>query len=645
LLVCSLPAFQPALFSQTTRGDQLPSATKSEGLTDAEPGRLGRYRGSEARGVKLYDTTRIDSLIRAGTLYLSLRDAIALAIENNLDVEYQRLTPLIGESDLMRTRAGGISRGVPSNILQGPSGLGSSAVGSGAATAGISGAATQTDLTNQLTSGTSVPAAGPQTSASGPAIPALDPAIVGAAGWNRSNRPQTNTFITGTNAIIGSSTVGELGVRKGFLFGGTGSLGFDGTRQNTNNLRSDINPSTSGGLSFSFTQPLLQGFGSAVNGRYIRIAKNNRRVSDLVFEQQLLTTVYSVIRLYWDLVALTGEVRVQRESLSLSERLLNENRQQQEAGTLAPIDVVRTRASVASVRRDLTVAETRVRQQETILKDYLTRGTVDSTLFNALRIVPTDSVGDPPTDPIQPIQDLVAEARSHRPDLLQVSLQVDNSKIALTGSRNALLPNVDLVVNARSNALYGTLNPTPPPGSGTGGTDLIRTPDPSFLGGAGTGLSQIFGAQFADYGAQIQVNIPILNRAARADYARDRIAVSQQQIRLQQLEKQIRVDVVNALIAVEQSRAAWTAAKEARDFQAQSLEAEREKYKVGVSTNYLLIQYQRDLVQAESAEVTALTDYAKARAALDRATGALLDKMGISIVDAYRGSLPVSPRP
>jgi len=599
------------------------------------PGSLGRYRESPPTTVKLTDSTRIDSLVRAGTLYLSLRDAIALAIENNLDVEYQRLTPLIGESDLLRTRAGGISRGVPSNIVQGPSGLGSSAVGSGAATAAV-----QTDLTNQLTSGTSVPAAGPQTSASGPAIPAFDPAIVGTAGWNRTNRPQTNTFITGTNAIIGSNTVGDLGIRKGFLFGGTASLGFDTTRQNTNNLRADINPSTSGGLAFSFAQPLLRGFGTSVNGRYIRIARNNRRVSDLVFEQQLLTTVYSVIRLYWDLVALNGEVRVQRQSLELSERLLTENQQQLEAGTLAPIDVVRTRASVASVRRDLTVAETRVRQQETILKDYLTRGAVDSALFGPLRVVPTDTVDNPAQEAIRPVQDLVTEARSHRPDLLQASLQLDSSKIALTGSRNGLLPSVDLVVNARSNSLFGSVNPVPPPGAEAGGSELIRTPDPSFLGGIGTGLSQIFGAQFADYGAQIQVNIPILNRAARADYARDRIAVSQQQIRLQQVEKQIRVDVVNALIAVEQSRAAWQAAREAREFQSQSLEAEREKYRVGVSTNYLLIQYQRDMVQSESAEVTALADYAKARAALDRATGGLLDRLGISIVDAYRGQLP-----
>lgn len=583
--------------------------------------------------VRFSDTNRIESLIRAGSLYLSLRDAISLAIENNLDVEFQRLTPLIGDADLLRTQAGGVSRGVPSTILQGPASLGSSAVGSGAATAGISGAV-QTDLTNQLSSGTSAPAVSPQSTASGPSVPVLDPAIVGSGGWSRTNRPQTNTFLTGTNAIIASSASGNLGIQKGFLFGGTGSLGFDSTRQNTNNLRADINPSTNGGLALNYVQPLLRGFGTGVNSRYIRIARNNRKVSDLVFEQQLLTTVYSVIRLYWDLVALNGEVRVQRESLGLIERQLNENQQQLEAGTLAPIDVVRTRASVAAARRDLTVAETRVRQQETLLKDYLTRGTVDSTLLAPLRVTPTDTVEEPAQEAVRPMQDLVAEARKHRPDLQQAAIQVDNSRITLTGSRNGLLPEVDLVLSGRSNALYGVVNPATPPA--TGGGALVRTPDPGVLGGLGTGLGQIFGAQFADYSAQIQVNIPILNRAARADYDRDRIAVTQQQIRLQQVEKQVRVDVVNALIAVEQSRAAYAAAREAREFQQQSLEAEREKYKIGVSTNYLIIQYQRDLVQAESAEVTALTDYAKASATLDRATGGLLDRYGISVADAVK---------
>ncbi|HYO84456.1 MAG TPA: TolC family protein, partial [Bryobacteraceae bacterium] len=447
-------------------------------------------------------------------------------------------------------------------------------------------------------------------------------------------------------AITATSGSGDLRLQKGFLLGGTASAGFDTTRQNTNNLRADINPATSGGLALSYVQPLLRGFGLAVNNRYIRIANNNRQVADLVFEQQVTTTAYTVTRLYWDLVTLTGQAAVQRQTLALAERLLAENIQQEQAGTLAPIDVTRARAEVARARRDLTVAETSLRQQETILKDYLTRGTVDSARLMTVRVVATDNIPSPDVEPVTPIQDLVETARGRRPEVLQAGLQTENARIALTGSRSSLLPALDLVVNARSSSLVGSVN-TLPPASGTGGGTgtSLRQPDPAFIGGFGTGISQLFGARFPDYSAEVQLTIPILNRIARADHARDQLAVRQQQIRTQQLEKQLRVEIVNALIAVEQSRAALQSALEARTLQEQSLDAERERYAVGASTNFLVIQYQRDLAVAQQTEVVALSDYAKARAALQRATGTLLDQFGISIVDAFRENLPRSEAP
>ena len=632
------------LSAQTTGGPPLPAGSLDRsGRPDS--GGLGRYRPFNLPGNDPNDSPRIDPLVRAGSLYLSLRDAIALAIENNLDVDYQRLTPLIAESDLLRAQSGSVARGVPSSVREGPSGLGS---GGGTAQTGQTispgqGSTPQAEQNNGFTSNPSVPASGPQTSATGPAVPNLDPTLVGSLNWGRTNRPQTNTFITGTNALTNTSNSGGLQIQKGFLFGGSGSFGFDTLRQDTNNSRADINPNTTGGLSFNFAQPLLRGFGLAVNNRYIRIAKNNRHVSDLVFEQQVISTAYSVARLYWDLVSLNSERRVQEQSLGLAEQLLRENTQQEEAGTLAPIDVVRARAQVASARRDLTVAETRVRQQETILKDYLTRRTIDAPALVNMRVIPTDNIPAPDQQPIRPLQDLIAEARSHRPDLTQASLQVDNQRITLSGSRSSLLPELDLVVSARSNSLYGSVNALPPVApAGSTGTSLQRNPDPTFLGGLGTGFSQLFNARFPDYLVGLQLNIPLWNRAAQADHTRDQLALRQVEIRQQQAEKQVRVDIINALIAVEQSRVAYQAASEARVFQEQSLDAERQKFEVGASTNYLVIQYQRDLAQAQSLEVAALAYYAIANAALDRATGTLLDRFGISVVDAFRGRLPRS---
>ncbi len=592
-----------------------------------EEGGLNRFRPRPLAPTRTADSARLETLIRAGSLYLSLSDAISLALENNLDIEYQRLTPMIAEADLLRARAGSIARGIPSGVREGPGGIGS---GGGGSISAAQGTIPQNEQSSGFTSNPSIPAAGVQTSATGPAVPQLDPALTGTLQWGRTNRPQTNTFITGTNALTTASTQGDLGIQKGFLFGGTGFFGIDTNRQDVNNLRADVNPATTGGLAASFTQPLLRGFGFAVNSRYIRIAKNNLKVSDLTFEQQVISTSYAVARLYWDLVSLIGERGVQQQSVALAERLLAENTQQEQAGTVAPIDVVRARAALATARRDLTVAETRVRQQETILKDYLTRRNVDDPQLLNLRIVPTESIPDPNQNPVEPLQDLVAQARRNRPDLAQADLQVDNQRITLAGSRSALLPALDLFVNGRSNALYGSVNTLPPAGS-TPGTPLVRTPDPSFLGGVGTGFSQIFGGRFPDYTVGVNLTIPLLNRTAQADYARDQIALRQVTIRRNQAEKQVRVDIVNALTAVEQSRAAFIAAREAREFQEQSLEAERQKYAVGASTSYLLIQYQRDLVQAQSAEVTAQADYAKARAALDRATGTLLERFGVQI--------------
>jgi outer membrane protein len=616
---CCLPAQGPTQ-------QELPLPPNAVG---AAPGLLQRYQPRQAAAISFTDSPRLNALIRAGSLYLSLREAVALAIENNLDVELTRITPLIAESDLLRAKAGGTARGVPTTVREGPAGLGSSSQGI-TATGGLQTSVSASDATANST----VSAVNPSVTSSGPAVPMLDPSLVGSIGWNKTNHPQTATFITGTSELTTTSLPGSFGLQKGFLSGGMASVGYDTLRQNTNNLRSDINPNTTGGISLNISQPLLNGFGVAVNNRYIRIAKNNRQVSDLVFEQQLITTGYAVTRLYWDLVSLNSQAKVAEQSVALAQRLLDENQQQEQTGTLASIEVVRAKAEVARAQRDLTVANARVRQQETILKDYLTRQTVDSAVVERLRIVPTDTIPVPTTDATQPLPDLIGAAQKRRPDYAQAVIQVDSSRISLDGSRNALKPSLNVVASARTNTLYGPVNAIPPVTPGT-----VRTPSGNLVGGLGTGLDQIFTGRYPDYGVALQLNIPLSNRAAQADYSRDQLSLRQQQIRLQQVEKQLRVDVSNALIAVEQSRAAWEAARQAREFQTQSLDAEQQKYAVGASTNYLVIQYQRDLAQAQSIEVAALADYATAQAALDRATGMSLERLDISVADAYRGTL------
>ncbi|HXG35261.1 MAG TPA: TolC family protein [Bryobacteraceae bacterium] len=598
------------------------------------------YRFREEAPVNLANSGRLDALLRAGKIYLSLQDAIALALENNLDIELQRYGPRIADSDILRAEAGGLLRGVPTSVARGATSAVAQATGTaGGQTGGAPAAAG---------GGEAVTAGGAIITTTGTAIPNLDPVITAVYNWSHRTIPQTNSFTTGTNSLIIKNTTGNFVLRKGFLTGTSLEFGWNNSASETNAGRSDFNPSTTANFNLTITQHLLQGFGIAVNNRNIRIARNNRRVSDLVFRQQVINTVASVVNLYWDLVSFNEDVKVKRQALALAEKLYNDNKKQVEIGTLAPIEIVRAEAEVARAQQELTVAETRVLQQETILKNALSRTGVASPLLADARIVPTDTIRMPEVEPVEPIQDLVARALDLRPELQQSRLSVENTKIGLEGTKSALRPSLDLVASLQNNALAGQINALPiPPLPGTN-ISVPRNPanvDPFFIGGYGTVLGQLFRRNFPDYGIGFQLNIPLRNRAAQADMIRDQLTLRQQEIRQQQLINQIRLDVTNALIALQQARASYQAAMKARVLQEQTLEAEEKKYALGASTIFFVIQAQRDLAQARSAEVASLSAYVKAKAELDRATGQILDVYNISLEEAMRGQVSRPPTP
>jgi outer membrane protein TolC len=434
--------------------------------------------------------------------------------------------------------------------------------------------------------------------------------------------------------------LGNFQYQQGFLTGTTVALGFSATGLTSNNRSADFNPATQGSLSLNLTQHLLQGFGIAVNSRQIHIAKNQRELSDLVFKQQVITTVAAVITLYWDLAAFNEDVRVKQQALSTSEKLYNDNKKQVEIGTLAPIEIVRAEAEVASRQQDLTVSETAVLQQETILKNALSRNGVASPSVAEARVVPTDRMDMPSVEPIQPYQDMVAQALRSRPEVSESRINIVDQRISIKGSKSALLPTLDLVANVANNGLAGQVNTLPPniPGA-------VHNANPFFLGGTPTLLSQIFSRNFPDYGVGFNLNIPLRNRAAQADIINDELTLRQQELGLQRLQNQIRVEVQNGVIGVRQARARYQAAQKARILQEQTLDAEQKKYELGASTLYNVILVQRDLAQAQSNEVAALASYSKARTELDRATGQTLEKNNISLDEAFRGSVSRPPSP
>jgi outer membrane protein TolC len=337
-------------------------------------------------------------------------------------------------------------------------------------------------------------------------------------------------------------------------------------------------------------------------------------------------------------VSLREDVRVKNQALTTAQRLLEDNRQQVDVGTLAPLQLKRGAAEVARAKQDLINSQSLVDQQEIVLKNVLTRTGADDPSIENVHVIPLDHIVVPQLEQQPPVEQLIREAIANRPDLAQARLEIADAGLSLKGSRNELLPQLNLVGAATNNALAGSVNPL----SQTG-----VVPDPMYLGGTGTLLSQIFQRNFPNYVLGLQLNIPLRNRVAQADVARDQLQLRQTQVRLKQAENQVRVEVENALLALQRARASYDAAVETRQVQEEALAAEQQRLAVGQSTSFFVIQYERDLAQARSTEVVAEGNYAKGKAALDRAVGRTLAANNISLSEATQGivSRPAGPVP
>jgi len=573
---------------------------------------LRPYRQRAVSPVNLSNSNRLEELIRAGKLYLSARDVVALAIENNLDIEVQRYGPFLQQEIIRRAKGGGFLRDVSMPIAAGPASVSATGV---------------QNVTTLLTSvGTT--SGGGVVSSIGPALPTLDPSLGATLVWGHSTFPVSNTFQTIVNAVQTNSQTYNVNYSQGFTSGTNFSLSFNNNVTNQNILTNVLNPSTSSTLDFTITQNLLQGFGIAVNNRNIRVAKNNMKISDLQFKEQLITTISGVLNVYWDLVAFNENVRVAQQALDAAQRLYEDNKKQVAIGTLAPIEVTRAEAEVATDKQNLLVAETNVLQQETILKSSLSKNGVASPSISEVRIVPLDQIAIPTKENLQPLPEMVDEAMKSRPEIQQNKINIDSQKINMAGTRNGLRPTLQAFAGLTNNGLSGQ----PQINAFTRGA-----PDPYFIGGYGTGLAQIFRRNFPSYSAGISLNIPLRNRAAQADYVTDQLSLRQSQLQLQKAENSIRVDVRNAAIGIEQARAGYEAAVKARILQQQTLDAEKKKYALGASTVYQVIQDQRDLATAQGNEVQAQATYVHAKIALDVALGRTLDANDVSISEAVKG--------
>ena len=583
------------------------------------------------------NSPRLDQLIAGGKLYLSLSDALALAIENNLDIASARYGPKIADTDILRAKSGAQLRGVQTqitNLSTATSVAGGGGRGRGADATGL------TQRAGGATGGAG--GVGDASTFFGTNVPNLDPTLTGGIDWAHLSNPQTSNFVTGTNTFITEGSTSSLAFRKAFLTGSSVTLTWANRAQQTNSQRANFNPSLRSNVTLGLRQPLLQGFGLAINSRNITVSKNNREVSDLAFEQQLVETTTRVENLYWDLVSFRFDVEGREEDLGLSKRLYQDNKRRVEIGTLAPIEIVRAEAEVASREQDLALAVTSVQLQETLLKNAISTNGLASPSLLLVEIVPTDTIQVPDKEQIQPIQDLMTLALRSRPEMIQSRIQMHNRDLNLKGIRNAMLPRVDLVADVTNNGLAGRIND-----NFNGFPGQSNAVSGFFLGGLGTSVTQLFRRNFPDYQIGVQMTIPLKNRRAQADMTATLLERRQAQIRLRQQENAIRSEVNNAVIGVQQARAVYRAARQTRILQEQTLHAEQRKFDLGVSTIFLVVQAQRDLALARSTETTSQNNYVKSRVELERATGQALTSNNISVDEAYQGTVsrPADPLP
>jgi outer membrane protein len=584
-----------------------------------------------AFGQRTTQEDRTRALVHDGAIHLSLADAIALAVENNLDVQVSRFQLSIATTDTLRARGGGSVRGLEYTVAESPTGVGGP--GSPLLNSAASSLTPTTPTINDLTSLnvlTETPAnlAEQNTAgyAAGPNVPLYDPTLYGQNSYFERSSISLLPSASGVGTTTSNQQLNFIAANyslvQGFSSGAQVEVDLNNASQVLYGSQGNLNPFSQPNTSITFTQPLLRGFGREVNLRYLRIAAINRKISRLLFFQQLISTVYGVSRLYYDLVSLNENASVQRQTLVAAQKLLEDDKAQVEQGTLAPLELTRVQSLVTSTQLSLIQAEGLVRQQEVILKTQLSRLGSGDPVLEHLPIVPTDMIQVPAVDDSGNVDDLVGTALKMRPDLAQAGLQLESGQISVKADKNAARPQLDVIGNfqtrGRSESPFTTIGD---PGAG------LLTTAPVDLGTAGLGTSRI-------YQAGIQFSVPIPNRVAQADAARDALELKQAKTRTQRLKNEVREDVENSYIALKTARTALEAAVQARQYQEQLVDAERDKLTVGASTNFLVIQQQSYLAQAKSTEVAARSVWIKARLALDRSVGDLLDKAGVSLDQA-----------
>lgn len=570
---------------------------------------------------RLTNTSRLEALIRAGNLYLSAQDVIALALENNVDIAIQRYGPYLAREVLRRAEGGGFLRDIGQPITPGPTSV--SLEGVNVNTVGLA------------ESGAGVGSGGGIVVQLGAQPPSLDPVLYAYANFQHATTPESNIYLSLVPTLVQDLRQYVVEYVQSFVSGTTAQLTYFASRSSYNSPAFTLNPYTNADIDLYVTQNLLQGFGVGVNNRNIRVAKNNLKVTDLQLKLQVITTASAALNLYWDLVSFNQDLRIKQEALTTAQQLYEGNQHQVELGTLPAIEATRAAAEVSAAKENLLIAQTNVAQQETVLKNALSRNGIVSQTLDEVHVIPLDPITVPETEDLKPTTELVNLALVQRPEIAQAKIDIESRMINLGGSKNYLLPTLQAFFELTNNGLSGQPNPL-------GATDPAISaergvPPPILIGGPGNLLRQIFGRDFPNYSAGFSINIPFRNRVAQADYVADQLALRQSQLQYQRAVSQVRVDVKNAVIGLQQARARYETAVATRSLAQQTLEAEQNRFRFGESTIATVVAAQRDLASDQSVEVQSMANYTHAKVAFDEAVGQTLEVNNISMEEAALG--------
>ncbi len=572
------------------------------------------YTTTSVPPVDLSNSARLDQLIRQGNLYLSLRDAIALALENNIDIAVQRYQFQMADYSLRYA----LSRSC------------GGAGGGGLTTGSVS------TSTNSLNGTSTVNGNGSVSTAGG----SCDPSFSTNWNWSRTARINTNTVVSGGNIVtISPSTAKNFSFNQAFGSGAQISVSLSHQRFTTNNANTLFVPGYNDQISFRISQPLLRGFGFAYNRRNVVIAKNDIKRTDLDFVTRVNTTLNTVIQSYWNLVAANSNLVVARQSLELAQKLYENNQKEEEEGVLARIDVLNAQSQMEIQRAALIRIQTTALTQENNLKNLLSKNGIANPLVDEAHIVPTDRIRVPDVEEIIPIQDLISMALQKRPEPASQRLSMADTQLALSGLRKQVLPSLNLTAQVSNPAAGGLVNTAPYIDPITNQPTTRVAPAQYLVGGVGNLFTQMFTRPTLNYSVGFSFNVTLRNRAMRNQMAEQELSLRQNELGLRRTINQIRVDVKNAQIAIAQARTRYASTQNAVALQEQVLQAEELKLQLGASTVYQVVLYQRDLATARYNFVSAQVAYALAKLQMDAATGNLMDRYSVEFNEAKEGEI------